>query len=557
MQFQEEKQSRKVDTLRHKEEEESIQLLSQTYKIPYLNLTLFPIEIDALKIIPEADARRALLVVFQEAGKHLKVAMRNPEKEETKALLTQLAAAHYTYDLFIISGSSLNHALGYYKKVPREQSTSIGSIQIAKDTFEKSKKELTSLAEIKARIEKTFFAKTTEALEIILAGAIAIDACDIHIEPQKGRVRLRFRLDGVLHDIVFIDPHLYGFLLSRLKLISELKLNIHDKAQDGRFEIETGGAAVEVRTSILPGPDGENTVLRILNPKAISVTFEGLGMQPWVSALVDDELKKPNGMILTTGPTGSGKTTSLYAFLKKIHTPEIKIITIEDPIEYHLEGIEQTQVDPEKGYDFASGLRSIVRQDPDVILVGEIRDLETAETAMHASLTGHLVFSTLHTNSAAGTIPRLLDIGVKPSIIAPAINVSMAQRLVRKLCKTCRTKAILSVKEKELLLKELEAFPRSVLIPDQKQMTIYKAAARNNTCADCSGIGYKGRIGVYEIILIDDEVERLISKDLTEFEIKKQAIRQGQITMRQDGILKIVTGITDFAELDRIVGTRS
>lgn len=555
MQFQEEKQIRKVDTLRHKEEEESVKLLSQKYKIPYLNLMIFPVEIDAIKIIPETDARRASLVIFQEAGKHLKIAVRNPEKEEASSLLKRLQNKRYSYDLFIVSGSSLEHALQYYKKVPPEHSTSIGSIQISKDAFEQSRKNLKSLADIKSQIEKTFFSKTTETLEVILAGAIAIDASDIHIEPQKGRVRLRFRLDGVLYDIAFVDPHLYGLLLSRLKLVSELKLNIHDKAQDGRFEIETDGTAVEVRTSVLPGPDGENVVMRILNPKAINVTFESLGMQPWVAAEMDGELNKPNGMILTTGPTGSGKTTTLYAFLKKIHSSEIKIITIEDPIEYHLEGIEQTQVEPERGYDFANGLRAIVRQDPDVVLVGEIRDLETAETAMHAALTGHLVFSTLHTNSASGTIPRLIDIGVRPSIIAPAINVSMAQRLVRKLCTECRVPMTPDAKTKERLQKEFEAFPTSVVIPDPKQWVVYKAS-KNTTCPRCNGLGYKGRIGAYEIILIDDQMEQLISRNPTEFDIKKEAVRQGQITMRQDGILKIVAGITDFEEVDGVIGTK-
>ncbi|MBI2053406.1 MAG: type II/IV secretion system protein, partial [Candidatus Sungbacteria bacterium] len=378
------------------------------------------------------------------------------------------------------------------------------------------------------------------------------DASDIHIEPQAKSVRVRFRLDGTLHDIAELPPKLYIFLLSRIKLISELKLNVHDRAQDGRFTIKSDETTVEVRTSILPGPDGENIVMRILNPKSIEVTIADLGMQPWIVTLMEKELSRPNGLILTTGPTGSGKTTTLYTFLRAVHDPGIKVITIEDPIEYHLTGIEQTQVDQDKGYDFANGLRAIVRQDPDVILVGEIRDMETAETAMHAALTGHLVFSTLHTNDAAGTIPRLIDLGVRSTIIAPAINVAMAQRLVRKLCVSCRVRAEKTDAIYETLRKEFALFPQVTPAPPETQWTVF--TAKKGGCDTCGGIGYKGRTGVYEVILIDDKMEELILGAASEPEIKKQAIAQGQITMRQDGLLKIAAGITDMEELEHTVG---
>ena len=275
-------------------------------------------------------------------------------------------------------------------------------------------------------------------------------------------------------------------------------------------------------------------------------------MQPWVSKTMETELKKPNGLILTTGPTGSGKTTTLYTFLRTIQNPEIKVITIEDPIEYHLAGIEQTQVDQEKGYDFANGLRSIVRQDPDVILVGEIRDLETAEVAMHASLTGHLVFSTLHTNDAAGTIPRLLDLGVKPAIIAPAINVAMAPRLVRKLCTACRKPGVLDGALKQKIAAELATFPPKIPVPEESAWTVF--STNTTGCDKCNTTGYRGRTGVYEIILINDEMEALILRSAPGSEIKKEAIRQGQITIRQDAILKVLAGITDLEEVERIVG---
>lgn len=552
-QFQEEKQKRKVLLLRRHEEEESAKLIAKRFSVPYVDLSKFPMETDAIRIIPEDKARHGELATFQIIGRQLKIGVLNPTDQNTVAILKHLAEERYTYDLFLVSRSSLEYAWSFYKNVPETHVSEAGTIQISGTLVDSLQKELTNLDRVRERVEQSFLSKTTEVVEIILAGALATDASDIHIEPQQDNVRLRFRLDGVLSDLGLIPKKLYSLLLSRIKLMSELKLNIHDRAQDGRFTIQSKEFEVEVRVSTLPGPEGENIVLRVLNPKTIQISFEDLGMQPWIHHTMEGELKKPNGMILTTGPTGSGKTTTLYACLKKIHTPEIKIITIEDPIEYHVLGIEQTQVDQEKQYSFANGLRAIVRQDPDVILVGEIRDLETAETAMHASLTGHLVFSTLHTNDAAGTIPRLIDLGVKPAIIAPAINISMAQRLVRRLCDACRMSATQNPEEKKKIQKELSDFPHNIPTPPEREWHIFHA--REQGCNRCNHTGYKGRIGVFEIILIDEQIERLILKEPSEFEIKKQAAVQGQITMRQDGILKILAGITDFDELERVVGT--
>lgn len=554
--FQEDKPKKKLELLKKKEEEESVKILSQKYKIPYADLTVFPVEVDAIKVIPEEKAKKAELVVFQLAGKNLKIGVRNPEKESTKITLKRLTEDRYNYNLFLTSRSSLEHAWELYKKISARHTPATGTIEIQHAKISSLEQEITNLPQVKEHIEKTFFGRTTEALEIILAGALSTNASDIHIEPGERGARLRFRLDGVLQDVTKLPPKLYSLLLSRLKLLSELKLNIKERAQDGRFTIKIGSddkiSEIEIRTSALPGPHGENVVLRILNPHVIEVSFEKLGMQPWIVDAMEKELKRPNGMILTTGPTGSGKTTTLYAFLRKVYEPGIKIITIEDPIEYNLSGIEQTQIDKEKGYNFASGLGSILRQDPDMILVGEIRNLETAETAMHAALTGHLVFSTLHTNNAAGTIPRLLDLGVKPAIIAPAINVTMAQRLIRVLCPDCRIQVKTATEELKKIQEELANFPKKITAPDQKNWTIFRVP--ENGCIRCNHTGYKNRIGVFEIILIDDGVERLILKEPSEFEIKKEAQRQGQITMRQDGILKILAGIIDFAELERVVG---
>lgn len=551
-QFSEEKSSRALDLLKAQEAEAATKILATKYGIPYLDLARVPIEVDAIKIIPEERARRAALAVFQTTGTALKIAVRNPKLPETEAVLKGLADARYTCELFLASPYSLARAWQWYQKVPEAHETSAATIEVSSEKLALLEREIHTVVQVRAKIEASFSVRTSEALEIILAGALATDASDIHLEPQEHTVRLRLRLDGVLHDVADLPARFAQLLISRIKLVSELKLNIHDRAQDGRFTIHLASSAIEVRTSTLPGPNGENVVMRMLNPKAIEISFDKLGMQPWVSRVMAEELKKPNGLILTTGPTGSGKTTTLYTFLRTIHSPEIKVITIEDPIEYHLTGVEQTQVDQEKGYDFANGLRSIVRQDPDVILVGEIRDLDTAEVAMHASLTGHLVFSTLHTNDAAGTIPRLLDLGVKPAIIAPAINMAMAQRLIRTLCTACRIPIPVDEALKKKILQECAAFPKGIAIPDPDAWKV--ASAHESGCAECNGTGYKGRIGVYEIILINDEMEALILKSAAGSEIKKEAAAQGQITMRQDGVLKILAGVTDFSEVDRIVG---
>ena len=354
------------------------------------------------------------------------------------------------------------------------------------------------------------------------------------------------RLDGVLHEVDTELPiDLYKLLLSRIKLLSELKLNVHDKPQDGRFTIRIkNNSDIESRSSTLPSPYGEYIAIRILSPKAIEISLEDLGMQNQLLSMMQSELQKPNGMILTTGPTGSGKTTTLYACLKKISSSELKVITIEDPIEYHIKNITQTQIDPNNGYDFGNGLKSILRQDPDVILVGEIRDLETANIAMHASLTGHLVFSTLHTNNAAGTIPRLIDLGVKPNIIAPAINVAIAQRLLRKLCNECKKKYKPSKEEEENINKNLRDAQNA-----PKEIKLWKAVG----CERCNFTGYKGRTGIFEAFLVNDEIERLILKNPPEADIKKAAQKQGMISIYQDGLLKVLSGITSFEELNRVV----
>lgn len=423
-----------------------------------------------------------------------------------------------------------------------------GEIKISKPKILEIEAEVNNVSDFKQKIEEYLEYPVTELLEIVLVGAINLDASDIHIEPEEERVKIRVRIDGILQDVLFLDPNVYKSLLSRIKLLSGVKLNIFDRPQDGRFSILLDKLAIEIRVSTLPAEHGESIVLRILNPKSL-IELEALGLRKDLMITVEKEIKRPNGMIVVTGPTGCGKTTTLYAFLQKIEEPEIKIITIEDPIEYHIEGISQTQVDPQKGYDFASGLKSVMRQDPDVILIGEVRDLETVKTALQAALTGHLVLTTLHTNDAAGMIARLTALGAKLSNIGPALNMVIAQRLVRRICQKCRRLENPSSDELEKLKKEL-----SSLKPNALKITKNLKIPKTKGCKECNFTGYKKRIGIFEMFLIDDEMEKFLLKNPAIVELKKSAIEKGMITMKQDGLIKVLEGITTIEEVERIMG---
>ena len=433
-----------------------------------------------------------------------------------------------------------------------------GEVVIPSEISTEIKKEIKNISEFEEKIKAFLEKRVTEILEIILGGAIFLDVSDIHIEPRKENAKLRIRIDGILEDVLLLDKKIYENLLSRIKLLSGIKLNITDRPQDGRFSVlmdeiageEYKARAIEIRSSTLPAEYGESIVLRLLNPKSL-IEIETLGLRKDLLEIFNQEIKKPNGMIIVTGPTGSGKTTTLYAFLKKIQKPEIKVITIEDPIEYHLEGISQTQVDSRAGYDFANGLKSIMRQDPDVILVGEIRDLETASIALQAALTGHLVLTTLHTNDAAGTIARLQALGEKPVNIAPAINIVIAQRLVRKVCKECSKieKSPPSILEK--IKKELRGIPKDIKIPELRAgLKIPKAKG----CKDCNFTGYRGRLGIFETFLVDDEMENFILTSPSISSLRKKVIEKGMVTMKQDGLIKVLEGITTVEEVERVTG---
>ena len=551
--FDEARQDERVQALRKREEEESTATFAANHGVPYLDLSTHPINIDALRVIPEAEAREAGLAVFNATDKKIDVAVLSPSNEKALAAITGLKQRGFQPEIFMVSHQSLEKVWERYKDLSYSFETKSGALDISNEEILKITQSVSSLADTKKLIEGVLSLKRayriSKILEIILAGAVSLKASDIHLEPEEADVRLRYRLDGVLTDILHFDTETYGLLLSRIKLVSELKLNVVEKAQDGRFSIKLDAAEIEVRTSLLPGPYGESVVLRVLNPDAISVELEHLGIHPKLMTILQKEIKKPNGMILTTGPTGSGKTTTLYAFLKKIYTPEIKVITIENPIEYHIEGIVQTQAEAEKGYTFAEGLRSALRQDPDVIMVGEIRDEETAGVAVNAALTGHLVLSTLHTNNAAGYFPRLLDLGINPKVMSSAVNISIAQRLVRTLCQACKKETVLEGREKELVEKILAGITDQSYLEGVQKEKHWTSVG----CPECNGLGYKGRIGVYEAILVDNEIEKAVIANPSERDIREAAKKQDLLTLEQDGILKVLNGVTTLEELGRVV----
>lgn len=550
VQFDEREQKERLSELYEQEEEALARALSSKYGVEYVDLTRISIETDALKLIPEDEARKVEIAPFRQVGKKVFVAMRAPNRADSLAAIQTIERLGYTARLFMVSTASLTHAWEHYKDISRAEATQSGVLNIASDEIERMRTALKTVGDVQKSIDASSSSKenhrVSRVLEVLLGGALALHASDIHIEPEETMVRVRFRLDGVLTDILSLDAGTNKLLLSRLKLLSGLKLNIKTAAQDGRFSVKLGTGEMEIRTSLIPGNYGETVVMRLLDPSSIGVSLEALGMDDHLMQIFLREIKKPNGMILNTGPTGSGKTTTLYAFLKAVNKPGIKIITLENPVEYHLDGVVQTQID--KNYTFASGLRSILRQDPDVIMVGEIRDPEVASTTVHAALTGHLVFSTLHTNNAAGTFPRLIDINVQPEILGSALNLAMAQRLVRKLCEKCKKSTPITGVAKEKIEQLLHNIPHPETLPANRGV-MYEAVG----CEACGGTGYKGRIAVYEAVLMDEAVEAAVRAKPGEMDIWRAARPQGIRRMAEDGVVKILTGVTSLDELARVV----
>jgi len=542
-----EKFTEKIKEIKIKQKEKIIEARAKELGISYINLKGFPISQEALALIPQDQALMFRTICFFRSGEEIRLATTKPEDRAVRELLGELSKRVYARGgLYLISDYSFETAFKLYERLPKIREIEKG-VKITEEELEKYKEGITSFKDINKKIQQI---PITEIVAMITAGALKVRSSDIHIEAEEKDVKVRYRIDGILQDAAELQKELWPKIISRIKLLAGLKINITDVPQDGRFSINLAQEKIDVRTSTIPIAYGESVVMRLLMPSTIKLSFEDLGVRGKAYETLLQESGRPNGMIITTGPTGSGKTTTLYTVLTKLNEPGVKIITLEDPIEYKLKGINQSQIDHSKEYSFARGIRSILRQDPDIIMVGEIRDLETADTAINAALTGHLVVSTLHTNSAAGAIPRFLAIGVKPFLLAPALNAIIAQRLVRRICSNCKEEEILEEKTLEKVKKILSEIPESSGEKvDLDNLKFY----RGRGCQMCNGIGYKGRIGIYEVFTMNKEIEKLIlSGQMAEYRIQELAQKGGMITMAQDGILKALDGITSVEEVFRV-----
>jgi type IV pilus assembly protein PilB len=548
-----------VHRARENEDESIAQQRARDSKLPYIDLIAYPIQFGALGSIEEKEAKEALCIGFHRAGKRLFIAMNNPENPKTKTLIDKLKKQEFLLTMFVTSMKGLEKSFARYADMNSANAVDVGVISINEKMMGEFIGQIHSVADFK-KVSDAMLAEgktsTTKFFEIILAGAYALGVSDIHIEPTEVEVRVRYRLDGVLHDVLAIPTQAFHFFKSRLKILAGVRLNQDAKAQDGRFTIRIKDKDIEVRVSIIPGNFGESTVMRLLDPDNIKVDLETLGYEPYLKKIVFEAIERPNGIVLLTGPTGSGKTTTLYACMQKIYTPDLKIITVENPIEYKLSGIVQTQVeDHDTSYTFASAMRAVLRQDPDVIMVGEIRDLDTAETAIQAALTGHLVFSTLHTNTAAGVIPRLIDIGVNPKILGSSLSLSLAQRLLRKVCYNCKYTYDANDEERKLIdevIKGMKEFKKDNFLEEFKGE--YYKLVKGKGCEVCNGFGYKGRAAVHEGMYMNAEIEKVMADNPSERDIQRVASTQGFLTLREDALLKILRGITTLEEANKIVG---
>jgi type IV pilus assembly protein PilB len=525
------------------EEEELFSIKSEILKIPLKKFEPKEISPEVLKEIPEETANFYKIIPISKKEKTLEVGMVYPEDLDAMEAIKFLARKkNLEIRIFLITISDFKKALEQYRAKREEIEEALKELE--KEL--KVEKEKPTITELERVVEE---APITKAVASILRYGIEGESSDIHIEPFKDKLRVRYRFLGKLYSSLFLPIKVHPAIVSRIKILSDLRIDETRIPQDGRFSIMLAGRKIDFRVSTFPTAMGEKVAIRILDPKVGLKKMEELGLSGRNFEVLKKAIKKPFGMILVTGPTGCGKSTTLYAILQKLNQEGVNIVTLEDPIEYLIEGINQSQIRPEIGYTFATGLREVLRQDPDIIMVGEIRDKETAELAVHAALTGHLVLSTLHTNNALGVIPRLIDLGISPFLIPYSLSLAVAQRLVRRLCDKCKKEVKPTKEIRDLILEEVEKLPEKekekIKIP--QNFKIYEAVG----CDECHGIGFSGRIGIFEVLEMTKNLEEIILKEPSEAKIMEEARRQGMITMRQDGILKVLNGITTIEEVLR------
>jgi len=532
-----------------------IQQEAEKLKIPYLAKSISVLD-EVLKLIPEDIAKGNQMIAFEKTGTLVKVGLVEPQDINALNVLRFISEkTQLRFEVNLISPLVFRDMVTQYsgsaEKVIEE------AVEALKNEDENDEEFLTEgVSRSKNNVQS---APVTKLLSVIIRHAIEGKASDIHMEPFDKEYRIRFRVDGVLYSSLTVPLEVGKAVISRVKILANLKIDEKRKPQDGRFNVIESGHPVDFRISTLPVMEGEKVVMRLLDKENKLASLENMGIVGRCGDILVRSIQEPFGIILITGPTGSGKSTTLYSCLEVLNREDRNIVTLEDPVEYTIAGINQSQINPEIGYTFASGLRSILRQDPNVIMVGEIRDNETAELTIHAALTGHLVLSTLHTNSSIGAIPRLIDMGVEAFLLASSLRVMAAQRLVRRICEKCKHEVKVSDKIKEYLLSQIKEIPAEDLarygVDLSKPVTLFEGSG----CESCGKLGYNGRIAIFEAIEVDSGMKDIISEQNgSEQFVKEYAKKQGMITMKQDGILKAITGKTTFSEIERVTeGSRS
>ncbi len=517
-------------------ESDMIAFFEQQMKIPYVNLNSYIVDAKVLSLIPEAFAKTHHIIPLFKAGDIITVAMTDPLDvvvlDELRAMtkciiepvLTTETDLKKAFSQYYAAGASIDEVI---KKIDSDEEK-VEEQKIG-DEDELSPEKMRQAAEQ---------APVIKLVNLIITEAVKEGASDIHINPEDKMVRVRYRQDGILREASCLPKNLQAAVLSRIKIMSDMNIAVKRSPQDGRFRLKIDSNQIDMRVSSFPSIHGENIVMRILDPGSIMIGLEDIGFYPENLEQIKSLIEKPHGIILVTGPTGSGKTTTLYSALRSINSVDKNIITLEDPVEYQLDIIRQAQINPKAGLTFASGLRSILRQDPDVVLVGEIRDKETAEIAIQAAMTGHLVFSTLHTNDAPGALTRLVDMGIEPFLISSSVIGILAQRLVRKICPSCKE----SYKPAEKMLRELG-------IQDLSGKTVFY---RGKGCKNCKNRGYKGRLGIFEMLITNEKIREMVLEKASADVIRKAAQEAGMKTLRQDGMLKVLDGTTSIEEVMRV-----
>ncbi len=542
----ESKFAHKMHEIDIKEKESVTAAQAQLQGVPYIDLAQFPISSEALRALPQEMAEKNQAVCFFYNGEQLRlgaVEINNDVRE----LVSQLAEKFQVEtQVYLISNFSFERVVKLYANLPIVKPVS-KEIVITDEELQHFGEGIKNLAHLQEQFKHVTI---SNILILLIASALKVNASDVHVEAEEKGTVVRYRIDGVLQDVALFPKEQWKKFVARIKLLAALKINITDRPQDGRVTLRLSSGTLDVRVSTLPTTWGESVVMRILHSGSKGVTYDELGLRGSAYLKLKKEVERPNGMVITTGPTGSGKTTTMYAILRTLNKTGVKIITLEDPVEIKMDGINQSQVDPNHDYTFAKGLRSILRQDPDICMVGEIRDLETAEISIQMALTGHLMLSTIHTNSASGAIPRFLSMGVKPFLLAPALNSIIGQRLVRKICDFCKVKVTLEPEVFGRVTSILQTLPQD----EKSNYTINENSfSKGNGCDECSGLGYKGRIGIYEIFVMNKEIEAIVLGDaVSEYAIQELAVKQGMITMAQDGLLKAADGITTVDEVFRV-----